>query len=1305
MKCLTESEIAGLVSGTILGTSFITALLLSIILIKKKKPNYTFNSRIHDRFNSDDIKHKETYVNHRYLNDLEQNVFVDVPLDDNDPSQLAKTYKNYGEENYKPENKKNSINTSKLKRFSKPSISFTNASKKFWYNDEKYKPNSRIIKVPLKSQDVTGLGFNICGNVNDGIFIKDILNRGPAKEAGKLKTGDRILSLTISFNKMMYEDALTILSYGSPYEIVLELLRERPPSVITQDSSKSYSACFNDARTEDDHCEVYQNGFNNNDSIWSNKTEKGISKEARRKQKMDMIILNTLYRSDSLEDLSNITETKDSQITPFNLQINDKSIKSEKQAFIKNNIYPYYVKNVKKWLNINNNKNTGAKQETGQRQKIELRVNNAIDNSNISGISDYKNISTVSLNDYLLTRDNDDHKILQTNESNLGVNDLEKIESSPNLYHETKNINKDLMHDDVDIDNAIKLYGKNRKDKRNSVTHLLEDKYRRAKLNIKKKLSSTSDLAKFDAKINSDAANFPTSYVALHQPKLVRNNRSLEDIYQFYINKLLKSLKSDLNNKGNLQRSISLSTKSSPLKVKENKIHRNSNILDYLMNDKDFTDMETRFPKCTFYKVNYDSNNISNDNSKKLTIKEGSDVIGELSIQINDSVNVINDKKTKPHVAFKEFLNRKNDSVTPKNNAPSNYENPGINDYDIEFPNNHVNGFHVGSFPREMAKNRTHQKNLYKSDEQIYRADSEYKECTPTLSARKDLDSSHHHEKLFVAQNTFLEENENNSSRTSMKTKPSADIISNRLARVNPDFNSTNIKNNFEENDDPILIEISKENKNFIKESNASIKITNGSNESTPLKVIDNNIRTMFSPHYTEPENLIMDGSSQESDQPMKKYFPDSNKPSYDAKYVFDDYLENICKIKISNSRSDLQIPIYQAGSNNFEIKSADYFCDYTGKVYPSLSENDESYVNKLFYDASKKTEPTYSEYLYCTTDEAGNGNNVNSKILYDVPNIENRGSMHIFEISKANYRSPGEYGLIVTVPNMSATYHDQLLRINKRIGSSNDRDHNSSIYYSSNKSYPSEALYEHSSRDLMTSYQNKHKSAILKNYLNNAKNDIPSKFLDDYSPKNRDVYDFNHQCRIADIKPTQTYYMGTKYDVRHRDKYPSYEIPVYCKIIDFKNHIIDSNLHRGRPSLGDQKTRKNSKVKLFKRVSKYSHDSLQRKELKRVGIGKARPAENFQKFPSLKIKYDPTNSIRNSKYKKIRRIDNIYFKHYNRFTDERYPIYSDIIDFPHYDDFRSLDINRNDQNAYFGYRINTPNTNITKYHIDNYTR
>lgn len=87
------------------------------------------------------------------------------------------------------------------------------------FDDSKLEDQEKI--VSLRSHDFTGLGFNICGNMKEGIFIRDVLNKGPAFESKLLSSGDRITSVTIDFEHIVYEDALAILSYASPYEVVI----------------------------------------------------------------------------------------------------------------------------------------------------------------------------------------------------------------------------------------------------------------------------------------------------------------------------------------------------------------------------------------------------------------------------------------------------------------------------------------------------------------------------------------------------------------------------------------------------------------------------------------------------------------------------------------------------------------------------------------------------------------------------------------------------------------------------------------------------------------------------------------------------------------------------------------------------------------------------------------------------------------------------------------------------------------------------------------------------------------------------
>ncbi|XP_067938776.1 uncharacterized protein [Watersipora subatra] len=83
------------------------------------------------------------------------------------------------------------------------------------------------VEVSLIGKEVSGLGFDVQGNPRDGISISNIADRGAAKETNLMKVGDKVISLTISFDNMVYEDALTLLSYASPYPITIQLGRKR----------------------------------------------------------------------------------------------------------------------------------------------------------------------------------------------------------------------------------------------------------------------------------------------------------------------------------------------------------------------------------------------------------------------------------------------------------------------------------------------------------------------------------------------------------------------------------------------------------------------------------------------------------------------------------------------------------------------------------------------------------------------------------------------------------------------------------------------------------------------------------------------------------------------------------------------------------------------------------------------------------------------------------------------------------------------------------------------------------------------
>lgn len=52
-----------------------------------------------------------------------------------------------------------------------------------------------VVAVPLRGHDFTGLGFNIYGNMRDGVFVKDVLHRGPASESGTISPGGSLVPL------------------------------------------------------------------------------------------------------------------------------------------------------------------------------------------------------------------------------------------------------------------------------------------------------------------------------------------------------------------------------------------------------------------------------------------------------------------------------------------------------------------------------------------------------------------------------------------------------------------------------------------------------------------------------------------------------------------------------------------------------------------------------------------------------------------------------------------------------------------------------------------------------------------------------------------------------------------------------------------------------------------------------------------------------------------------------------------------------------------------------------------------------
>ncbi|XP_023783200.1 protein AHNAK2-like [Cyanistes caeruleus] len=83
------------------------------------------------------------------------------------------------------------------------------------------------MEVTLKTEVEAGAsGFSVKGGGNEGIFIKKVLKESPASKIFSLREGDQLLSATIFFDNIKYEDALKILQYSEPYRVQFSLKRK-----------------------------------------------------------------------------------------------------------------------------------------------------------------------------------------------------------------------------------------------------------------------------------------------------------------------------------------------------------------------------------------------------------------------------------------------------------------------------------------------------------------------------------------------------------------------------------------------------------------------------------------------------------------------------------------------------------------------------------------------------------------------------------------------------------------------------------------------------------------------------------------------------------------------------------------------------------------------------------------------------------------------------------------------------------------------------------------------------------------------
>uniref|UniRef100_T1JDS9 PDZ domain-containing protein n=1 Tax=Strigamia maritima TaxID=126957 RepID=T1JDS9_STRMM len=220
-ECFTSADIAGSVLGTFFSTLAAVAIagLIYWFVCRPKRAKSTFL-----RPKNGDIE-AHAYDNPYFQDEDQEKPIIKIETKAENGTANPEVGKS-------PPNKKQNLESNDGKAGKKTK---NNKSKPFTSVFSNNKPHTiqralddsciqqepEKLEVCLRGCDFTGLGFNICGNIRHGIYVRDVLHRGPASESGKIKAGDRILGVTVCFDKITIEDALTILSYASPYDVTL----------------------------------------------------------------------------------------------------------------------------------------------------------------------------------------------------------------------------------------------------------------------------------------------------------------------------------------------------------------------------------------------------------------------------------------------------------------------------------------------------------------------------------------------------------------------------------------------------------------------------------------------------------------------------------------------------------------------------------------------------------------------------------------------------------------------------------------------------------------------------------------------------------------------------------------------------------------------------------------------------------------------------------------------------------------------------------------------------------------------------
>uniref|UniRef100_A0A3P9KUV1 PDZ domain-containing protein n=1 Tax=Oryzias latipes TaxID=8090 RepID=A0A3P9KUV1_ORYLA len=92
-----------------------------------------------------------------------------------------------------------------------------------------------IVRTP---KDGCAEGLVYSGGGKEGIFIKEVVPESPASKSLKVKEGDQILSATVYFDNVPYEDAIQILEHAQAYKVKL-CLKRKPDITETEPGIES----------------------------------------------------------------------------------------------------------------------------------------------------------------------------------------------------------------------------------------------------------------------------------------------------------------------------------------------------------------------------------------------------------------------------------------------------------------------------------------------------------------------------------------------------------------------------------------------------------------------------------------------------------------------------------------------------------------------------------------------------------------------------------------------------------------------------------------------------------------------------------------------------------------------------------------------------------------------------------------------------------------------------------------------------------------------------------------------------------